>query len=147
LFFGLCRFDGDGDPNPLNSYGYRVWFMREQTWQDGVAWMYMDPNAVVTAIGQDNAVAPREFKLLGNYPNPFNPTTTIKFVMPQRSQVTLEVFDVLGRLVSTQSLGVREAGDHVVSFNAANLASGTYNYRLRMESNQSTLVGKMMLLK
>ena len=147
LFFALCRFDGDGDPNYLNSYGYRVWFMREQTWQDGVAWMYMDPNAVITSVGQDNAVTPTEFKLLGNYPNPFNPSTTIKFVMPQRSQVTLEVFDMLGRLVSSQSLGVREAGDHAVSFNAANLASGTYNYRLRMESNQSAVVGKMMLLK
>jgi len=147
VFLGICRFDGDGDPNPQNSYGSRVWFMREQTWQDGAAWAYMDPNTLVTAVGDDAVASPKEFRLLGNFPNPFNPSTTIKFEMPQRTQVSLEVHDLLGRLVSSQSLGVREAGIHAVQFDGANLASGTYFYRLRMESNQTTGVGKMLLLK
>jgi len=146
LFFGVCRFDGDGDPNPANSYGYRVWFMREQTWQDGVAWMYMDPTKVITSVGQENVVAPKEFKLFGNYPNPFNPTTSIKFSLPQTIDVTLEVFDILGRLVATQNLGVRQVGDQEISFNASKLASGVYNYRLRTAANK-TVVGRMMLLK
>jgi hypothetical protein len=147
VFLGICRFDGDSDPNPSNSYGYRVWFMREQTWQDGVAWAYMDPNTMVTAVGDGEVAAPKDFRLLGNYPNPFNPSTTIKFEMPLRSQVTLEVHDVLGRMVASQSLGARAPGVQSVQFDAAHLASGTYFYRLRMESNQTTSVGKMLLLK
>jgi hypothetical protein len=147
VFFAVCRFDGDSDPTPANSYGYRVWFMREQTWQDGVAWAYMDPGTMLTAVENEPTVAPKEFKILGNYPNPFNPSTTIKFQMPQTAQVSLEVFDVLGRLVSSQALGVREVGSHTVQFDGANLASGTYFYQLRMESNRTTTPGKMLLLK
>jgi hypothetical protein len=64
--------------------------------------------------------------LLGNYPNPFNPTTNIKFQIARSSEVALEVFDVLGRLVSSRSLGVTAPGEHAVDFNASNLASGTY---------------------
>ncbi len=120
--------------------------MREQTWQDGVAWMWMDPNAVITSVGQDNAATPKEFRLLGNYPNPFNPTTTIKFSLPQPIEVTLQVFDILGRLVETQNLGIRQAGDQEIAFNASKLASGVYNYRLRTAENKS-VVGRMMLLK
>lgn len=146
LFLGICMFDGDSFDPPSTSYGYRVWFMREQTWQDGVAWMYMDPNKVITSVGEENAVAPKEFKLLGNYPNPFNPTTTIKFSMPQTNEVTLEVFDVLGRLVALQNLGIQQIGNREVAFNASNLASGVYNYRLRTAANQ-VVVGRMMLLK
>jgi hypothetical protein len=146
LFLGICRFDGDPDPNPVNSYGYRVWFMREQTWQDGVAWMYMDPSVTVTSVGQENTAAPKEFKLLGNYPNPFNPATTIKFSMPNTDEVTLEVFDVLGRLVALQPLGVRYEGEQEVTFNASRLASGVYTYRLRTAAHQM-VVGRMMLVK
>ena len=146
LFFGVCRFDGDSDPNPTNSYGTRVWFMREQTWQDGVAWMYMDPSALITTVGQGNTAVPEEFKLLGNYPNPFNPTTTIKFTMPIKGDVILQVFDVLGRLVSSQNLGTRETGVQEVTFNASHLASGVYNYRLQNSAKQ-VVAGRMMLLK
>ncbi len=120
--------------------------MREQTWQDGVAWMYMDPAALITSVGQENAVVPEEFKLLGNYPNPFNPTTTIKFTMPIRGDVTLQVFDVLGRLVTIQNLGTLESGVQEVFFNASHLASGVYNYRLQNSANQ-VVTGRMMLLK
>ena len=57
------------------------------------------------------------------------------------------MFDVLGRLVSSRSLGVTAPGEHAVDFNASNLASGTYYYRLKMVSTGATLVGKMLLLK
>ncbi len=146
LFFGVCMFDGDSFDPPSTSYGSRVWFMREQDWQDGAAWMWMDPNAVVTSVGRDNEIVLKEFKLFGNYPNPFNPSTTIKFSMPNSNDVTLEVFDVLGRLVSVQHLGLRQTGVQEITFNASHLASGMYNYRLRTASNQF-VVGRMMLLK
>lgn len=146
LFFGVCLFDGDSFDPPSTSYGTRTWFMREQDWQDGAAWMYMDPNKTVTSVGRNDNVALNEFALLGNYPNPFNPSTTIKFTMPNVSDVTLEVFDILGRMVATQNLGVRQTGVQEVSFNASSLASGVYTYRLRTPANQM-VVGRMMLLK
>jgi hypothetical protein len=146
LFFGVCMFDGDSFDPPSTSYGSRTWFMREQDWQDGAAWMWMDPNKTITSVGREQNISLNEFALLGNYPNPFNPSTTIKFTMPQVNEVTMEVFDVLGRLVATQNLGMRERGVQEITFNASHLASGVYNYRLRTAANQ-VVVGRMMLLK
>jgi hypothetical protein len=146
VFMSALMFDGDSYPVATNSYGTRTWFMREGDFPDGAAWSWMNP-AVVLAVDEQGNEIPAEFTLLGNYPNPFNPSTTIKFVMPQRSDVSLEVFDVLGRLVSTQNLGVRQAGTHEVRFDASSLASGMYQYRLTMTETQKSVVGKMMLVK
>ena len=145
VFLGITEFDGDSFTG--GSYGTRTWFMREDDGDDGAAWFYMDPTAVVTDVADAGQGLPAEFALLGNYPNPFNPSTTIKFQMAQQSEVTLKVYDVIGRQVSEQSLGVRSPGQHAVRFDASALASGTYFYRLQMVSNNATLVGKMMLLK
>jgi len=145
VFLSITEFDGDSFSG--GSYGTNTWFMRQGDFDDGAAWMYMDPTSMVTAVKQSSGNAPAEFALLGSYPNPFNPTTNIKFQMAHSSNVTLEVYDVLGRLVSSQTLGIRTPGEHVVPFNAANLASGTYFYRLKMLTTGATLIGKMMLLK
>jgi Secretion system C-terminal sorting domain len=145
VFLSITEFDGDSFSG--GSYGTNTWFMRQSDGDDGAAWMYMDPTSMVTAVKQSSGNAPAEFALLGSYPNPFNPTTNIKFQMAHSSNVTLEVYDVLGRLVSSQALGIRTPGEHVVPFNAANLASGTYFYRLKMLTTGATLIGKMMLLK
>jgi len=145
VFLGITEFDGDSFSG--GSYGTRTWFMRENDGDDGAAWFYMDPTVVVTDVADAGQGLPAEFALLGNYPNPFNPSTSIKFQMAQQSEVTLKVYDVIGRQVSEQSLGVRSPGQHAVRFDASSLASGTYFYRLEMVSNHATLVGKMMLLK
>jgi hypothetical protein len=63
------------------------------------------------------------------------------------SEVALEVYDMLGRQVVSKSLGVRQPGEHAVSFNALGLASGSYFYRLKMVANGAIVTGKMMLLK
>jgi hypothetical protein len=144
VFFTATHWDGD--IFPTGKYGTRTWFMREGDFDDGVPWMYMDA-ATLVSVGETGSGIPGEFELLGNYPNPFNPSTTIKFLMARSSEVTLEVYDVLGRLVSAQTLGVRAAGQHTVPFNAAGLASGSYFYRLKMVATGTTLVGKMLLLK
>ncbi len=146
VFFGAMLLDGDSFSPPSTSYGTRTWFMREGDFNDGAAWAYMDPSIVLAVDDKGNTI-PNEFTLIGNYPNPFNPSTTIKFVMPQTSDVTLEVFNVLGQLVATQTLREQQAGEHAVQFNAANLASGMYNYRLKMASTNKSVVGKMMLVK
>ncbi len=76
------------------------------------------------------ALMPEQYALQQNYPNPFNPQTNIAFQLPVARKVTLEVFDLLGRSVSVLVDGFLEAGDHAVTFNAADLPNGTYMYRL-----------------
>jgi hypothetical protein len=120
--------------------------MSEGAGSDAAIWAYMDP-ALVLAVDSKGNTVPDEFRLIGNYPNPFNPATTIRFSLPQTSDVTLEVFNILGQLVSSQRLGVQETGVHSTQFNASNLASGVYNYRLIMETTKATIGGKMMFVK
>ena len=71
-----------------------------------------------------------DFRLYDNYPNPFNPTTTIEYSIPRSSEVTLKVYDLLGREVNVLVDGRQNAGLHKVVFNAGNLASGVYIYKI-----------------
>ena len=91
------------------------------------------------------AEVPEAFVLEANYPNPFNPQTTIRFSVPESAQVKLAVYDVLGREVRVLVDGVREAGMHEVVFDASTLPSGTYLYRL--ETPQGSFVQTMQLVK
>jgi hypothetical protein len=77
------------------------------------------------------ALAPAEYTLMQNFPNPFNPSTTIGYSLPQRSQVQLFVYNILGEQVAELVNGEVEAGSHEVRFDGSRLASGVYIYRLR----------------
>ncbi|MFH0733571.1 MAG: T9SS type A sorting domain-containing protein [bacterium] len=94
---------------------------------------------------EDEISANYSFNLAQNYPNPFNPTTTIKYSVPENSFVTLKVYDILGNEVATLVNQTMTAGSHNVNFNAANLASGMYVYKMQAGNFQN--VKKMMLLK
>lgn len=87
---------------------------------------------------------PGEFALNQNYPNPFNPVTQIGYDLPEQAVVTIEVFDILGRRVSTLVDEQQAAGRYEVTFDASNLSSGTYIYRIEaggfVESKQMILV-------
>lgn len=91
--------------------------------------------------------APNRFQLLGNYPNPFNPTTAIAFEIPFRSKVTLSVFNLKGELIRNLLVDeVKEAGRYAVPFNGSQTSSGLYFYRLSVNSNESQF-GRMLLIK
>ncbi len=80
---------------------------------------------------------PIEFSLEQNYPNPFNPTTTIQFTLPEASRVTLKLFDILGKELTTLVDKEMATGVHKVLFDAKNFASGVYFYRIQAESENS----------
>ena len=94
---------------------------------------------------------PTEFTLEQNYPNPFNPTTKIKYQIPQRSLVTLEIYDVLGNQVATLVNEENPTGNYEVEFNGTGLPSGIYFYQLgavhpESSSGQSFIETKKMIL-
>lgn len=92
---------------------------------------------------------PEKFNLTQNYPNPFNPSTKIGFELPFDGNVKLSVYNNSGKLVSSISEGFKSAGYYTIDFNAVNLASGVYFYKMEYSSNGSTLekVMKMTVLK
>jgi hypothetical protein len=100
-----------------------------------------DPTAVSAEIGE----LPVQLALRQNYPNPFNPSTSITFELNNPQHVTLNVYDIQGQLITTLVDGQRAAGEHHVTFDAGNLASGMYLYRL--ETPQRTITRAMTLIK
>jgi hypothetical protein len=95
--------------------------------------------------GEDNLTVPTEYSLDQNYPNPFNPSTTINYQLPANNHVSLKVYDILGNLVSTLVDEEMEAGYYSINWNASQLASGIYIYRIISGTYVSTK--KMILMK
>lgn len=126
---------------------------------DSTAWGLFDSNytttvvysalknyiAGTTGITEQDISLPTRAELLQNYPNPFNPTTTIGFALPQGQHVTLKVFDLLGREVATLVDGELSTGEHSVVFDAKDLPSGIYLYRLNIGGHIQTR--SMMVLR
>lgn len=100
---------------------------------------------VFTSIDDKVNEIPEGFKLGQNYPNPFNPTTNINYSIDQAGLVTLKVYDITGREVATLVNKRENAGDHSVTFDATNLASGVYIYTL--QANGIRLTNRMTLIK
>ncbi|MBO6524745.1 MAG: T9SS type A sorting domain-containing protein [Balneolaceae bacterium] len=88
---------------------------------------------------------PDDFELLQNYPNPFNPSTNIEFSLPIQSQVSVKIYDLLGREITTLVSGELEAGSHRYSWDAFNQSSGIYFYRLI--TRDQSITKKMTLIK
>ncbi|NQV74036.1 T9SS type A sorting domain-containing protein [bacterium] len=102
-------------------------------------------SSLSTEIEDELSEVPSEFVLSQNYPNPFNPTTSIEFSLPQTANINLTVFDVIGRQVAVLVSGQMAAGRHNVNFNASNLPSGMYLYRLSTPTG--VITQKMILMK
>jgi hypothetical protein len=91
------------------------------------------------------AALPKQYALGKNYPNPFNPTTTITFQLPDAGRVSLKVYNLLGQVVATLVDEDRPAGSHVAFFNSSHLASGMYIYQIQV--NGFRQARKMLLLR
>jgi len=99
---------------------------------------------VATSRASDEAV-PEAFRLESNYPNPFNPVTTIRYALAEAGPVRLDVFDVLGRRVATLAEGFQTPGTYEVVFEAGNLPSGPYLYRL--QADDGIVMRRMLLIR
>ncbi len=93
-----------------------------------------------------NSVNSPEYQLAQNYPNPFNPTTLISYSLPYDGNVSLKVYDVLGREVKTLVNGFQQAGVHSINFNAAEMNSGVYFYKMEA-GNYFSSIKKMIVIK
>jgi hypothetical protein len=113
-------------------------------------WTLFDASVIWAMGGGSTAVeysdvVPMQFILYNNYPNPFNPSTKIKFSIPKLSHVTLKIFDVLGKEAAVLVNEEKIPGEYEIEINAANLSNGVYFYQLKAGSFIETK--KMLLLK
>ena len=101
----------------------------------------------ITSAVEDNTIAeiPNAFVLRQNYPNPFNPVTNIQYQLPVRNHILIRVYNVLGQLVETLQDGIKDAGVYVINWDAGDLPSGIYFYRL--EAGSTIRTRKLVLLK
>jgi len=102
-------------------------------------------NEVTTGIDDNSSKLPGDFALLGNYPNPFNASTAIKYVLPAAADVKVEIFDMLGRKVEVLTDENQQPGPHSVVWNASAQSSGVYFYRISAGDYSQTM--RMTLLK
>jgi hypothetical protein len=140
-------YAGTAFPNPIIDYSYFIFNKAAVADGGPTVWEAECTGELFPGEAQNvvTVSAPAVFALKGATPNPFNPTTTISFALPLAAQVNLKVFDLQGRQVADLVNGYREAGQHQVTFDGSNLASGIYLYTLNAGSNVAS--GKMMLLK
>ena len=142
--------EGNGTSSNINSYSFtdrnlnsgRYDYRLKQIDFNGHFEYFNLSNEVIVGV-------PDKLTLSQNYPNPFNPSTKISFELPKDGNVKLNVYDNSGKLVSTISEGFKPAGYYTVEFNAVNLASGIYFYKLQFTSGNYTSekVMKMTVIK
>jgi photosystem II stability/assembly factor-like uncharacterized protein len=159
--FWNSLFNSNTNPTALNYVHHKismtpkfnsgeVIFIRFHLYSDeaSVGWGWVFDNLKIqpgaSGVELEN-VLPTKYSLSQNFPNPFNPETTIKFSLPHRSRVKLEIFDALGRVVVTLVNGELDAGSYKYNWNASNFASGVYVYRIT--ANDFSGSKKLMLVK
>ena len=100
---------------------------------------------VVTGVKELRSQIPVKFYLSQNYPNPFNPSTVISYQLSALSKISIKVYDVLGREITTLVNQEQHAGNYIVNFDASKLSSGVYFYRIVAGNFVQTK--KMVLIK
>ena len=149
----LAGFTSDGKPivhDPARSDGYSYVYSKSDishSWFDkgGVGYTFYDADSIYLDVENDFAKIADDFKLDQNYPNPFNPITNISFTITNNQFVSLKVYDILGNDISTLVNEELDLGNYKVQFNASNLSSGVYLYKLQAGDFSKTQ--KMILIK
>lgn len=134
----------------MNGDGYDELFVLAPGWPDyenPLGKVYIYSSKKINDVKDYKEKLPIDFELNQNFPNPFNPVTKIQYTLSNRQFVTLKIFDVLGREISTLINEEKAAGKYEIEFNAAryNLSSGVYFYELKIKDN--SLHKKMVLLR
>ena len=151
VFIGALANDLDAFEDAASNYYAWTWWFKYSNGQLSPSWTVLGPPNNVVGVN-DKKSKPTTFKLFDNYPNPFNPTTTISYTTNINADVTLSVYNVLGQVVSVITKANVAAGHNEIKFNASNLSSGVYFYQLKIKNldNAQTVdskVKKMVLLK
>lgn len=109
--------------------------------------LYIDniKSGTITGIGTQLTLTPDNYNLAQNFPNPFNPVTTINFSLPKTSKVSIKIYDVLGKELRTLVNETKPAGVYDISFDASSFSSGVYFYRI--EADNFSDIKRMMLIK
>lgn len=137
---------GNGTTNELKNYQFTDRNLSSGTYSYRLKQIDFNGNFEYFNLSEEIIVGiPDQFSLSQNYPNPFNPTTKIDFQLPTDGNVKITVYDNSGKLISEIVNGFRTAGYHTVNFDAANISSGVYFYKL--ESGNFSKVMKMTVLK
>ncbi len=149
-FINATEFSGviTRDDHGLGSESFRLAWVFDGTTNNMTSWDIDDirlADEPIETRSTADADIPSEFALGQNYPNPFNPATNIAFQVPENSRVTLEVYDVTGRRITTLVDDQLDAGYHEVTFDGTRLASGVYLYR--MQAGDFVQTRKFMLVK
>ena len=119
---------------------------KESTFESGIALVSEIQNKeAFSDFDTSNSSSKESYFNISNFPNPFNPTTTITYVLPQATFVSIDVYDRLGRQVTTLVDQNQDAGEHTVDFNASEYPSGIYFYRIK--TPEKTEVKKMLFTK
>jgi hypothetical protein len=142
---------GHGTTSEPQTYAYTDKTAGAGTWsyrlhqidQDGSS--HFSDEVTVSVLTGIEETAPIAYGLMQNYPNPFNPSTLIQYDLPKSGYVSLKVYDNLGKEVAALVDGEMAAGRHAVQYHPANLASGTYFYRI--QAGEFTQTRKFILLK
>lgn len=138
LVFEILREDEDENQQVMLAPG-------EEQSISGIGITEMNVSSNIVSSNEEESETPRRLELSQNYPNPFNPVTMIAYSLPKDSEVSIEVFDMTGRRVAVLRENYQTAGNHTVEFDASDLSSGVYMYRLK--SAGSMLTRKMTLIK
>ena len=143
IWVSYLFFDGDDLLDETQSYGTRTWSMGERV--NGASIMgYLDANTLLSTAGE---VAPDgALRFVGSFPNPTTGTATMRYELAQASEVTVEVFDVLGRQVQRVEAGVQPAGTREATVDGRALSAGTYVVRVRL-ADGTNVTGRMLIAR
>lgn len=145
-FETIAFVDGKGTSIQVTGYSYSDAVNKTGTYYYRLKQVDFDGTIEYSNEVMVNVIAlPGQYALAQNFPNPFNPSTTIEFVIPQSGFVNLSVFNLLGEEVAELVNEVKDSGTHTVTFDASNLSSGLYIYTLSANGNNVTK--KMSLIK